>query len=290
MRAGRQITHMFVQFYKCCREGKRESSVDNADNCRWQHTNAVFEIKEAFLQKSWRMYQQECHYWIYYAPCGHRKYLITVKTVKYLLQVNLQLVLLWLLLLVLRSLWPRRNPQRQPKKTQAAWKSFGSSVETSTLVVGNSVTFHSKMQSTLMCLQKLLSVPCFCYHDGKDDYCCLNANQTQECLGIVQVIAIMSSELFEVISCVTSWYHDPFAVQISSSIIGGKDDFIFKYCCNTLCKRMRASMACEYHKTTGDHLAFSLFFPLRCADSYFSFREIWLLWILPETQSHCDLI
>lgn len=29
-----------------------------------------------------------------------------------------------------------------------------------------------------------------------------------------------------------------------------KDDLIFKYCCNTLGKRMRASMACECYRTT----------------------------------------
>ena len=37
-----------------------------------------------------------------------------------------------------------------------------------------------------------------------------------------QVIAIMSSEPLEVTSCLTSWYYDPFAEQISSSIIGGE--------------------------------------------------------------------
>lgn len=80
------------------------------------------------------------------------------------------------------------------------------------------------------------------------------ANQPQERLGTVQVIAIMSSELFEVTSCMTSWYHDLFTKQIPSCM-EGKDDFIFKYCCNTPGKRRRASMACEYHKTTADPLA-----------------------------------
>lgn len=99
---------------------------------------------------------------------------------------------------------------------QQCWNiSFGNP-----LVVGNSVTFHSKMKSTLTCLQKPLSVACFCYDDGDDDYHSLKSDQPQECLGIVQVITIMSSKPFEVISCVTSWYHDPFTEQISSSIIG----------------------------------------------------------------------
>lgn len=71
-------------------------------------------------------------------------------------------------------------------------------------MVGNSVTFHSKMKSTLTCLQKPLSAACFYYDDGYDDYHSLNSDQPQECLGIMQVIAIMSSEPFEVISCVTS--------------------------------------------------------------------------------------
>lgn len=183
--------------------------------------------------------------------------LITVQAVKnkqllLLLQLNLRLLLLLLFLLVLRSLWPRQIPQRQPKKTQSSWKSFGSGFNTSALLVDDS---HF---STLACWRKPLRAACFCYDDAKDDCCSFNANPPQEWLGTVQVIAIMSSELFEVISCMTSWYHDLFTEQIFSCIAGGKDDFIFKYCCNTLCKRMRASMACEYHKTTVDPLAFSL--------------------------------
>lgn len=144
-----------------------------------------------------------------------------------LLQVNLQLLLLLLHVQLpqdSRSLWPRRNPQRSSqRRLSLLWKPFGSGVETSALVVGNSVTFHSKMKSSLTCLQKPLSAARFCYDDDSDDnYRCLHSSQPKECLGIMQVIAIMSSELFEVISCVTSWYHDPFTEQISSSIIEGK--------------------------------------------------------------------
>lgn len=189
-----------------------------------------------------------------------------------------------------RSLWPRQNPQRQPKKTQATWKSFGSSVETSAMVVGNCVTFHSKMKSTLTCLPKPLSAAYFCYCDGKDDYNCLNANPASGMSGH------RAGDSNYVIWAV--WGHILPNIMISWSFhwtnilkyYWGKDDFIFKYCCNTLRKRMRALMVCEYHKIAGDPLAFSLFFQLISIDNYLYFWEIWLFRLLPKAQSHSDLI
>lgn len=150
-----------------------------------------------------------------------------------------------------RLLWPRQNPRRQPEETQSAWKSFGSTTETS----ASATRWWSEILSHFIVRWNPLS------HAFTSSYCSVfllwwwrwwlslsqQQNQPQECLGISQVIAIMSFEPFEVISCVTSWYYKPFPEQISSSIIERQGDFISKYCCNTLGKRLRASTVCRYH-------------------------------------------
>lgn len=69
------------------------------------------------------------------------------------------------------------------KKEERAQKSFSSSVRAFCLI--------SHMLNSA------------CYADDNTDYCLLCSEQPQECLGIIQVIAIMSSEQLEVICYVT---------------------------------------------------------------------------------------
>lgn len=102
---------------------------------------------------------------------------------------------------------------------------------------------------------------CCCYHHGRDDYCSFHCQQPAP--GRPGHGAGDSNYVIWAV-----WGHILHDIMISWSprrantllFKVGKDDFIFKYCCNTLGRRRRASMACEYHKTTADPLASAFFF------------------------------
>lgn len=149
------------------------------------------------------------------------------------------------------------------KKTMSAWRSF----------VLAFVTFHG------VCV-----FFCFCYHDGEDDYCCLD---TKPASGMSGHRAGDSNYVTR-----AAWGHILRDIMVSWSFHWTN---ILKY--YYLGERMTSSLNIvvihsveewghRWPVNTAEPWVtlFSLFLSLRSVHTFFHFREIWLLWILPEPQ------
>lgn len=203
--------------------GSRKEALSGGDDCRLWQTSVLFENQRGiFPQKSHAKATggdavSELPLLIADMQSG----VITVKALfnEPLWQVQAGLLLLWVCRPVVGSLCPRQTDspaRRKPKKS--VQRSCGRYLNCTGLANARFPTGISPLSQgsknpwewravvvVVVIMAGMITAPS-------------TANQPQEGLGTAQVIAIMSSELFEVTSCMTSWFDDLLAEQMLSCI------------------------------------------------------------------------